>query len=78
MITDNSILYGVETWGSIKCIEQELRTIEQKALKAILKVKKCTSNDLVYNKLKRADIISNIMDRQWAFYQRLLKTNENE
>ena len=74
----NSILYGVETWRSIKCIEQELRTIEQKALKAILKVKKGTSNDLLHSELKRADIISNIMDRQWAFYQCLLKTNEND
>ena len=74
----NSILYDVETWGSIKCIEQELRTIEQEALKAVLKVKKGTNNDLIYNELKRPDIISNIMDRQWAFYQRLLKTNEND
>ena len=74
----NSILYGIETWGDISCIEQDLRKIELKALKAILNVKKGTCNDIVFNELKRADIISTVMDRQWAFYHRLLKLNEND
>ena len=43
----NAILYGVETWGDISYIEEMLRNIEMKALKAILKVKKGTTNDLV-------------------------------
>ena len=34
-----AILYGVETWGDISCIEKEMINIETKALKAILKVK---------------------------------------
>ena len=29
-----SILYAVETWGDISCIEKELRAIDQKVLRA--------------------------------------------
>ena len=37
-----SMLYAVETWGDISCIEKELRMIEQKALRAILQVQAST------------------------------------
>ena len=73
----NSILYGIETWGNIGHIEQKLRLIEQKALKAILKVKKGTSTDLIYNELKRPDIISKIKDLQWKFYHRIRNLNDD-
>ena len=53
----SSMLYAIETWGNIKFVEQRLRKIEIKALKSILNVKCGTSNDLVYNELKRPDII---------------------
>ena len=40
MILDNylfsSILYGVETWGDISCIKNQLQNMEIKALKTIL------------------------------------------
>ena len=46
LVLDNcmmsSILYSVEAWGDITCIEKELRIMERKALKAILRVKKST------------------------------------
>ena len=52
--------------------------MEIKALKAILQVKKGTSNYLVYNELKRADIISKIKNRQYNFYHRILSIDERE
>ena len=68
LVLDNcfflSILYAVEVFGNIGCIEKKLRLSEQKALRCILKVKKSTSTDLWYNELKRPDIISTIQDSQ--------------
>ena len=55
-----SLLYGVETWGNIECIEKDLRTMEHKALRAILRVKAGTTTDMLYNELKRADIMSKV------------------
>ena len=40
-------------------------------MKAILKVKAGTSNDLVYHELRRGDIISKIKDRQYKFFQKV-------
>ena len=54
----NTILYGVECMGDISCIENKLRKIELKALKAILGVKSGTSNDLVFYELRRNFIIA--------------------
>ena len=73
-----SMLYAVETWGDISCIEKELRTIEQKALRAILHVKQGTSIDLIYNELKRADIIAKIKDLQFNFYQKVKSLSEED
>ena len=82
LVLDNcifsSILYAVETWGDIICIEKKLRKIEQKALKAVLKVKKGTSTDLIYNELKRPDIISKIKDMQKKIYHRVLNLNDHD
>ena len=63
----NAILYGVEAWGDISCMKDDLRSIEVKILKAIMKAKKGTSNDLVFNDLKRPNIISQIKDGQCNF-----------
>jgi hypothetical protein len=57
-----AILYGIECMGDVSCIEKKLRDIERKALKAILCVKKGTSNDLVFHELKRGSIIARIKD----------------
>jgi hypothetical protein len=67
----NSILYSIEIWGDISCIENKLILAEQKALRSILEAKNGTSTDLLYNELKRPDIISKIKDAQRNFYQRL-------
>ena len=68
----NSILFGVETWGNISCIEDELKAIEMKALKAILKVKTGTTNDLILHELQRCNIIAKIKDMQCIFFKKLL------
>ena len=44
----------------------------------MLKVKKGTSTDLIYNELKRPDIISRIKDLQWKFYHRILNLNNDD
>ena len=66
-----AILYGCETWGDIKCIENRLSKIESKALKAILKVKSGTTTDIVYHELRRCSIIASIKDRQYEFYNKI-------
>ena len=75
MILDNcmfsTILYGVETWGDITCVEDKLSKIEMKALKAILRVKLGTANELVLHELRRCRIVAKIKDRQYAFYKKL-------
>ena len=43
----NAILYGVEAWGDTSHLENQLLTIEMKALKAIPKVKYGATRDLV-------------------------------
>ena len=58
--------------GGISCIGNKLCKIELKALKAILGVKKGTSNDLVFYELRRSSIIARIKDRQHDFYKKLL------
>ena len=66
----NALLYGIETWGDISSIEKQLKVIETKALKYILRVKKGTTTDLVYRELQRGDIICKIKDRQCSFYKK--------
>ena len=63
-----AILYGVETWGDISCIEKELINIETKALKAILKVKSGTTNDLIFHELRRSSIDKSEDKRQAACF----------
>ena len=67
----NSILYAAEVFGNIDCIEKKLRLAEQKALRSILSVKKTTSVDLLYNELKRPDIISSILESQYKFFKKI-------
>lgn len=67
----NALLYGFECMGDISCIEEKLKKIETKALKAILGVKKGTSNDLIFHELRRGSIIARIKDRQYNFYKKL-------
>ena len=65
------ILYAVEVFGDMSCVEKKLRLAEQKALRAILQVKKGTTIDLLYNEIKRPDVMSVIKDSQYKFYQKV-------
>ena len=64
--------------GYVSHIEDKLRKIELKALKAILKLKKGTTNDLVYHELRRLDIISKIKDCQYKFFDKLVNTDASD
>ena len=82
MVLDNCVfgamLYGSECWGDITFLEKELLTIEMKALKAILKVKKGTTNDLIYHELRRPSIVSKIRDQQKKFFEKISQLGEDE
>ena len=41
-------------------------------------MKSCVPNNILYVELNRADIIANIRDRQYNFYQKVIKLNESE
>lgn len=73
-----SFLYSCEAWGNISHIENELLSIERKALKSCLGVKQSTPNNLIYAELNRPDIVTIIKDRQFNFVQKFLTLNENE
>ena len=72
------VLHAVEVMGDINCVEKKLRIAEQKALRSILKVKTGTSIDLLYNELKRPDVISHIKDCQYKFFTKIKDLNEDE
>ena len=73
-----SLLYGSETWGDFSSIYENLRKIERKVLKAILKVKKGTTNDLIYHELRRADIVAKVKDRQFQFFNKITKLQRED
>ena len=66
-----AILYACEAWGNITFLEKELQTIELKALKAMLRVKSGTTNDLIYKELKRPSIMAKIKDMQYKFFHKI-------
>lgn len=73
-----ALLYGVECWGNLDHIPSKLLNIEMKALKSIMKVKKSTTNDLVYHELNRCSIISKIKDRQYSFFDKVSKLSKDD
>ena len=72
------ILYAVEVFGDMSCVEKKLRLAEQKALRAILQVKKGTTIDLLYNEIKRPDVMSMIKECQYKFYQKVKSLKKEE
>ena len=66
-----AFLYGAEAWGNISIIEKEIRNIELKAVKSIMRVKQFTSTDLIYFELDRADIVSKVKDLQFKFFSKI-------
>ena len=73
-----ALLYGVETWWDIESYREKILLIERKALKRCLGVKSSVPNNILYVELNRADIIANICDRQYKFYQKIIKLGEDE
>ena len=74
----SALLYSAETWRDILVIKDKLISIELKALKAIMNVKKGTSNDLIYYELGRGTIYSKLLDQQWKFFQKFRKLSPDE
>ena len=72
------ILYAVEVLGDMSCVEKKLRLAEQKALRAILQVKKGTTIELLYNEIKRPDVMSVIKDSQYKFFQKVKGLKKEE
>ena len=66
-------LYVVETWYKI-----DLLLLERKFLKRILGVKSNVPDELLYLELDRADIMTLVKQRQYNFYQNLLRLGEEE
>ena len=73
-----AVLYSCECWGDISCVKGKLKEAELKALRAILRVKTGTTDDLTYHELQRCSIISRIHDRQFKFFSKLSKMSAND
>ena len=71
-----TILYSCEIWVNLDTLVEKLILIEKKALKSILGIKMSTPDDIVYQEIDRADIISTIRDRQFNFFTKIMKHDE--
>ena len=71
-------LYGCECWWCIDKLEEDIRATERKLLKAILKVKTNTPNDIIYAELDRCDVISKIKHRQKMFFKKCKALKQEE
>ena len=74
----SAYLYGVETWYEIDDVADDLLMLERKLVKRILGVKSNVPDELLYLELDRADILTFVKQRQYRFYQNLLKLGEEE
>ena len=81
LVLDNgafsAVIYGCEAWGDISCISDKLVATELKLLKAILKIKKGTTNDIVLYELRRSSIVTKIKDKQCHFFKKLFYLPEH-
>ena len=73
----STMLYSCEVWVNLDEISKKFMLIEKKALKSCLGVKASTPDDIIYMELNKADIISNIRDRQFNFFSKLMKHDED-
>ncbi len=73
-----AILHSCEAWGDTSPFQEELLTIEKKALRAILGVKNSTPDDIVYIELNKTDIITSIHQRQYNFFKKFLQLTPEE
>ena len=72
-----TILYSCEVWTNLDDLAEKLGLLEKKALKSIMGIKPSTPDDIIYHELDIADIVSTIRDRQYNFYTKLMKHDEN-
>ena len=82
LVLDNcvfsALLYGCEVWSDVPFLRSKVSSIEIQLLKRILNVKKGTCNDIIFYELKKPYIVSKIMDRQYAFFQKLFSLSEDD
>ena len=71
-------LYGVEAWWKIDEVADEILLLERKLLKRILCVKSSVPDDIIYLELDRADILASIKQRQYGFFENLMKLSAEE
>ena len=72
-----TILYSCEVWVNLEELSEKLLLIEKKALKSCLGVKSNTPDDIIYIELNKADIVCNIRDRQYNFFEKFLNQSED-
>ena len=72
-----TILYSCEVWVNLEDLAEKLILAEKKALKACLGIKMSTPDDIVYQEINHADIISTIRDRQYNFFKKIIEHEEN-
>ena len=72
-----TLLYSCEVWTNLEELSEKLLMIEKKALKSCLGIKMSTPDDIIYQELNQADIISTIQDRQHNFFTKFIKHDEN-
>ena len=72
-----TLLYSCEVWVNLDEMAEKLKLIEKKALKSCLGIKMSTPDDIVYQEVNRADIVSSIRDRQLNFFTKILKHEED-
>ena len=72
-----TLLYSCEIWVNLDDMAEKLKLIEKKALKSCLGIKMSTPDDIVYQEIDRADIIYTIRNRQYTFFAKILKHEEN-
>ena len=72
-----TLLYSCEIWINLDTLAEKLAKIEKKALKSILGIKMNTPDDIVYQEINRADIVSTIRDRQFNFFKKLMEHEED-
>ena len=79
-----TIVFLALSYMDVKCgvtyhfSNQRCPSIEIQLLKRILNVKKGTCNDIIFYELKRPNIVSKIMDRQYAFFQKLFSLSKDD
>ena len=72
-----TLLYSCEVWTNLNDLSEKLLPIERKALKSCLGIKSSTPDDIIYQELNQADIISTIQDRQHNFFTKFIQHDEN-